>query len=155
MHLRPAIISDQTALFDMHEKLFRDHIEEIWGWDDEWQLANFQKEWDEVITEVIHIEDAILGYIQIRMEPDHIYVLNLALDTQYQSQGLGSKAMNILKKRAMNQRLPLRLSVFKTNQRVITFYERLGFRVDEETDTGCRMCWSVHPNPLPCSESKF
>lgn len=127
----------------MHVELFREHIEEIWGWDDEWQIANFRKEWDEVFTEVIHAGDDLLGYIQTRLEPDHLYVLNLALYARHQNKGVGTTVMNILKKRAMTLGLPVRLSVFKTNQRVIAFYERLGFRVYEKTETGCKMGWSV------------
>ncbi|MGJ8678357.1 MAG: hypothetical protein ACSHX0_12640 [Akkermansiaceae bacterium] len=69
----------------MHVELFREHIEGIWGWDGEWQVANFKKQWEEVVTEVIHAEDELLGYIQNRLEADHIYVLNLALYAQHQS----------------------------------------------------------------------
>ncbi len=67
--------------------------------------------------------------------------MNLALHPQHQNQGFGSETMNLLKERAVRQRLAIHLSVFKTNQRVIAFHERLGFRILENTDTGCRMGW--------------
>ena len=141
MNLRPATLSDQAALFDMHVEVFREHIEEIWGWNDEWQIANFKKEWAEVRTEILTQDGKLLGYIQTRLEADHIYVLNLALHPHCQSLGFGSMAMGILKERARLQELAIKLSVFRTNQRVIAFYRRLGFEVETETETGFRMHW--------------
>jgi len=147
MILRPAILSDRATLFDIHVELFREHIEKIWGWDDQWQIANFKKEWDEATTEVIYFDDELLGYMQTRNKPDHLYVLNLALNPKHQNQGHGSWVMNLIKNRATTQGLPVRLGVFKTNQRVIAFYERLGFEVDEKTETGCAMSWSSSTLP--------
>ena len=151
MTLRPATLSDKAALYSLHVELFREHIEKIWGWDDEWQTANFQKEWEEVATEIIHAGDELLGYIQTRLESDHLYVLNLAMNPRHQNQGWGTAAMNILKKRARTERLPMRLSVFRTNPRVIHLYERLGFEIYATTETGCKMCWM--PPPLTENQS--
>ena len=141
MNLRPATLSDQPALFDMHEELFREHIEEIWGWDDAWQITNFKKEWAEVRTEILTRDDELLGYIQTRPEADHLYVLNLALYPRYQSLGFGSTTMDVLKERARVEALSIKLSVFRTNQRVIAFYKRLGFEIEGETETGFKMHW--------------
>ena len=136
----------------MHTELFREHIQKIWGWDDEWQMTNFQKEWKEAVTEVIHEGDDLLGYIQTRPEPGHLYVLNLGLAARVQHQGIGTEVMEILKSRATTQNIPMRLSVFKTNQRVIAFYERLGFKTDKTTETGCEMFWSPRRSALTKAE---
>lgn len=145
MPLRPATLEDQAVLYALHVELFREHIDKIWGWDEEWQITNFQKEWEEVVTEVIHSGNLLLGYVQTRVESDHIYVLSLGLNSRYQNQGLGTAAMNLIKERAMSMILPIRLSVFKTNPRVISFYERLGFEIHERTETGCKMFWLARP----------
>jgi ribosomal protein S18 acetylase RimI-like enzyme len=141
MTLRPATLADQDALFALHVELFRRHIEQIWGWDDDWQLDNFKKEWAEVRTEILSQEGEPLGYIQTRQESDHIYVLNLAVYPSSQCLGLGSMAMEVLKKRAILEGLSIKLSVFRTNQRVIEFYKRLEFEIEAETETGLRMHW--------------
>lgn len=141
MKLIPASLSDRDTLFALHVELFRRHIEQIWGWDDDWQLANFKKEWAEVRTEILIHEGELLGYIQTRHETDHIYVLNLALYPRFQSRGVGSMAMELMKQRAKFEKLPIKLNVFRTNQRVIEFYKRLGFEVEMETETGLRMHW--------------
>ncbi|RYD41769.1 MAG: GNAT family N-acetyltransferase [Verrucomicrobiaceae bacterium] len=141
MKLVPASVSDQDALFALHEELFRHHIEQIWGWDDEWQLANFHKEWDESLTELILHDGQTAGYIQTREEPDHLYLLGIAIDPACQGKGIGTAVMRTLQQRASLGRLPLRLSVFRTNARVIAFYQRLAFAVESETETGCVMRW--------------
>jgi ribosomal protein S18 acetylase RimI-like enzyme len=141
MTLRPASIADQEALYALHVELFRCHIELIWGWDDDWQLDNFKKEWAEVRTEILTKDGELLGYIQTRQESDHFYVLNLAVYRRCQCLGLGSMAMEILKQRAIREGLSIKLSVFRTNQRVIEFYKRLGFEIEVETETGLRMHW--------------
>ena len=141
MTLNPAKTSDKPQLYELHVNLFRDHIEKIWGWDEDWQIANFQKEWDDSRTEVIQVDGNVVGCVQTRLEADHIYVLNLAIGNKHQGLGLGSAVMNALKERATTQALPIQLSVFRTNQRVIAFYERLEFGIVEETETGCKMHW--------------
>jgi ribosomal protein S18 acetylase RimI-like enzyme len=50
-------------------------------------------------------------------------------------------AMEVLKQRAIFEGLSIKLSVFRTNQRVIEFYKRLGFEIEAETETGLRMHW--------------
>lgn len=141
MRLTPASITDQDALFVLHEQLFRHHIERIWGWDDAWQRTNFLKEWEESITELIHHDGENAGYLQIRPEPDHHYLLGISIHPDFQGRGLGTAVMETLQQRAALQQFPLRLSVFRTNPRVIAFYQRLGFRTEAETETGCRMVW--------------
>ena len=141
MNLRPATLPDQAALYGMHVELFREHIEEIWGWNDAWQVANFQKEWAEFRTETLTQDGELLGYIQTRPEVDHLYVLNLALYPRCQSLGFGSMAMEVLKERARLEGFPIKLSVFRTNRRVIAFYKQLGFEIETETETGVRMIW--------------
>jgi ribosomal protein S18 acetylase RimI-like enzyme len=141
MTLSPASPADQDGLYALHVELFRHHIEQIWGWDDDWQLDNFKEEWAEVRTEILSQDGELLGYIQTRQESDHFYVLNLAVYPGSQCLGLGSMAMEVLKQRAIFEGLSIKLSVFRTNQRVIEFYKRLGFEIEAETETGLRMHW--------------
>lgn len=141
--LRPAAEEDREPLFAMHGQLFRAMIEEIWGWDDGWQRENFAKEWAEVETSVIERGGQRLGYLQVRWreDPAEGYVLNFALLPEHQARGIGTRVMEGLQRRAQEARLPLRLSVFRTNPRALAFYQRLGFRIEETTDSGVRMGW--------------
>lgn len=98
-----------------------------------------------MMTQVIQSGDEVWGYLQTWLEIDHLYVVNIALRARHQNQGLGATVMNMIKERAETPGFPVRLSVFKTNQRVVAFYERLGFEIHETTDTGCKMCLFTQP----------
>jgi ribosomal protein S18 acetylase RimI-like enzyme len=143
MELVSARATDQEALFALHEELFRSHIEQIWGWDDEWQRANFRKEWDNAPPEIILLDGNKAGCVQVRKEADHLYILNLALHPRFQGQGAGTAVVRTIQQRAAALNLPVRLSVFRTNPRVAGFYQKEGFEVEEETVTECRMRWKA------------
>ncbi len=43
LDLRLATAEDSPAFFELHELLFRPHIEQLWGWDEAWQRQQFQQ----------------------------------------------------------------------------------------------------------------
>ena len=141
IEIRTAAISDQPSLFAIHEALFRDQISRIWGWDDTWQLENFHREWDEVQTLTIHQDDRLAGYLQKRIYPDHIYLLNLAIMSGFQGRKVGGTVLALLQGEARQQEKELRLSVFKINERAFSFYLRHGFEVTEVTGTSSKLHW--------------
>lgn len=128
------------SLFAIHELCFKDHIEEIWGWDEEWQWDYFLKEWKSSEWRVLLKDEMIIGYLVWMMNEDHLYLKNIAFIPEYRRQGLGKQAMSYISKEARKHNYPVWLSTFRTNQEVIKFYEKLGFRTTEEKETGVRMC---------------
>ncbi|RYD36226.1 MAG: N-acetyltransferase [Verrucomicrobiaceae bacterium] len=139
--LEKAAASDKTALFAIHELLFKDQITKVWGWDGGWQRANFDEEWERVETLVIRDETGLAGYLQKERHPDHIYVLNLALLPGSQGNGIGGEVMGLLKEEARTLGKCLRLSVFHINERALAFYLRHGFHIRESTATGLKLVW--------------
>ena len=142
MIIQKATALDKAQIFEMHVSLFKGHINEIWGWDNDWQRANFDKEWEDSNTELITHEGDCLGYLQTRLDKDHIYVLSLGILPEFQSIQFGAKAMRVLMNRAAEKQLPIKLNVFKTNLRVIQFYNKLGFEVVGDNNNGVTMRWS-------------
>tara|TARA_R110002049_G_scaffold111268_1_gene260403 strand:- start:1377 stop:1922 length:546 start_codon:yes stop_codon:yes gene_type:complete len=136
--LRPAETSDREATFSLYEELFRNHIEQIWGWDDDWQSQNFETDWTESDFEIIEFGGVQVGYLQtqLRSDPKHLFVINLGLRSQFQDQGIGTEVMHILETRAGNLDVPIRLNVFRTNPAALRFYTRLGYEQDEVTESG-------------------
>jgi ribosomal protein S18 acetylase RimI-like enzyme len=130
-------------VFAIHELLFKEQISSVWGWDDAWQRANFDEEWERVEMLAIHDETGLAGYLQTEPHPDHIHVLNLALLPVSQGRGIGSGVMEILKGEARKRGTCLRLSVFLTNERALAFYLRHGFRIQESTDKVIKLEWSA------------
>lgn len=137
---RPAA-EDKAALFAIHELLFKEEITRVWGWDDAWQRANFDEEWERVETLAIHDGTGLAGYLQTERHPKHIYVLNLALLPGSQCCGIGGEIIGLLKEEARGLGTSLRLSVFHINGRALAFYLRHGFRIVESTDSGKKLVW--------------
>ncbi|GAA5126854.1 GNAT family N-acetyltransferase [Luteolibacter yonseiensis] len=141
LEIRPAVPAERQPLFALHEELFRGEIEEIWGWDDASQWRNFLKEWAESETFVIYKAGRLVGCVQYFTRTDHLYLFNLMVEREFQSQGIGSEAVSWLKGVAREKDTAIGLQVLKTNPRVLEFYQRQGFEVVETVDAGLKLRW--------------
>ena len=141
--LRQAVDRDKALLFDLHERLFRDHIEEIWGWDTAHQVEYFEREWETSAVRIIEVKGVFAGAIQQREHDDHTFILNFAIDTPYQSQGIGSELIEKLKAEATSAGRALQLNVFRTNPRAREFYSRHGFTIHKNGENGWGMRWEA------------
>ena len=139
--VRDAEPEGYEIVFDLYEALFREHIEQIWGWNQAWQIANFAEEWRSARTCVILVEGRIAGYLQVQLEADHSYLLSLGIGPANQGGGIGRRIMEDLMGETTLRGVPLRLSVFRTNPRALKFYEMLGFQVTEATAEFHRLEW--------------
>lgn len=139
--LRLAREADGEPIYGLYKELFQSHIEQIWGWDENWQQENFAKEWEEARTWWIESQGQLSGYLQLRNGADFMYVLSLGILPDFQGRRIGREIMQSLQGEAAGLGQPLRLSVFRTNPRALSFYQGLGFRVTEETEAFHRLEW--------------
>jgi ribosomal protein S18 acetylase RimI-like enzyme len=131
------------AVFALHERLFRPHIEQIWGWLEDWQRENFLTNWKECDTRLVESGGEFVGYVQTLRQPDHLLLKNLALAPSHQGQGIGAALIQGLQAEATALDLPLRLSVFTTNPRAEQFYLRAGFINEGRTSAFQHMSWHL------------
>lgn len=143
--LQEAVSGDANLIFEIYKELFLSHIETIWGWSEAWQRLNFDEEWKAARTWRIESEGRLAGYIQQRDQPDYVYLLSVAILPDFQGRGIGREIMRGFQKKAAQLGQPLRLSVFRTNPRALSFYQNLGFRVTEETPEFHRLEWLSAP----------
>lgn len=141
LEIRDAGSDDYEAIFGLHEALFKEAIERIWGWDDSRQRENFAEEWRTVATRSLFLAEGWVGYVQLKHEADCLYLLCLAVMPDFQGMGIGRSVMNGLQAEATRSELPLRLSVFRSNPRAERFYEGLGFQVSGTNGDLIRMEW--------------
>ena len=139
--LHEAAASDADPIYGLYESLFRHHVEQIWGWDEAWQRENFAEEWEVTRTWRVESQGRLAGYIQQKNEQDFVYLLSVAIIPDFQGRGIGRQIMGRFQEEAAKLGQPLRLSVFRTNPRALSFYQGLGFRVTEETDAFHRLEW--------------
>ncbi|UAW97810.1 GNAT family N-acetyltransferase [Halopseudomonas nanhaiensis] len=141
--IRPVRNDEAADLFEIHRAVFRSHIDQLWGWDEQWQKANFSRELESSITSTVSVDDRVIGYLQCCEEGDRIYIRNIALSAQYQCRGIGALLIKDVQKRAAASGISVELGVFRTNAAARRFYERLGFVRTHDSATHIHMSWSA------------
>jgi GNAT superfamily N-acetyltransferase len=109
-HHRAAIESDFDFLLELHEVTLRDHVDAIWGWDDN-------------------------GFVRIDERADCHSLELLELHPRVQRRGIGATIVRAFVGRAYEARLPAILRVFKINVGARRLYQRLGFAIVGENET--------------------
>ena len=139
--LVPANEHDFERMFALHCLVFREHIAELWGWDETWQREDFRAKVSGSSCSLILHSGAPVGYLQTTEESGRIQLWNIAIHPLFQSRGIGQSVLKTLQQVAAQRGLPLMLRVFPTNPRAQRFYERLGFSEVGRTRTGIEMAW--------------
>ncbi len=140
---RPATAADHNRMFDVHRRVFKDHIEQLWGWDENWQRSNFEAECAACSCSILEEGDVLAGYVQTTHEPNGLRLRNIAIDAAFQGRGFGTSVVEGLQKDAARRGVAIHLSVFTTNARAAQFYLRLGFRETERDSKFIGMTWTA------------
>ncbi len=132
MKFVPVKPKDKSKLWQTYKNAMQTHIEKIWGWDLEWQIADFDKNLSRYSTSLIMSDDKTIGYIQYKITDKQAYINMLILESEQQSQGFGGMVLHHLFTKYHLNTLSLRC--FKVNNRAFVFYLHQGFAVTEEDD---------------------
>lgn len=132
--LREATPLDYEFLYELHRESLKEYIDQTWGWDEAWQQAHFQENFDLSGKKIIECEGVRIGCIAVLDEGDHIFFSYIALKTAYQRQGIGTQLIEDVLASAAERKIPVNLKVLRMNP-ARALYERLGFKVTSTTDT--------------------
>ena len=142
--LRKATQADKEFLRDLNRIVYKQLVIEQFGsWDDRWQRNYFDEKWKGAAYQIILVEDHPVGTFWTVEEKDHILVREIQVLPEFQGRRIGTTLMKRLLKNAKTRQLPVRLGLLKAN-RARHFYERLGFRVYEETQNRLYMQNALH-----------
>ncbi len=134
LEFRDGIDNDKEWIFSLYVLTMKVYIERTWGWNDEFQKNIFNSNLHPTKFEIVSINNENVGVFLAIEERDHLWLEMLLIYPDRQNKGIGKFIVNKLKKKSIDLKLPLRLSVIKVNP-VISFYEKLGFSVyDEDSD---------------------
>jgi ribosomal protein S18 acetylase RimI-like enzyme len=133
--LRPAGTDDRDFLYALNEATMRAHVEKVWGWDDEKQIAFFENRFQPDVWQIIEADGRDVGLLIVRHDVDQISLAEIQIDPGWQSRGIGSSVVRSLIREATRAEKPLTLRVLHVNRRARRLYERLGFFPYKETDT--------------------
>lgn len=115
-------IKDLDAIYALEVELFPNP----------WPKAFFATDLPHATTVAYVVENApyIIAYSMATCVDGHFHVTNIAVDQNYQRQGIASKLMNILERCALEQRCcSAYLEVRTDNDPAIKLYERLGYSI--------------------------
>lgn len=117
----------------------REVIEKTWGWDEAWQLADFDTRFAECIVSIIEVEGRAAGGLWLESTRDSLYIIELQILPELQGNGIGTAVVEEVIEQGAGRKVPVMLSVVPANVRAKRLYERLGFHVTAFEDPFIRM----------------
>lgn len=122
---------DFEFLRRLHRAALKDYIAQTWGWEEEYQEQRFKKEFDPNDGEIIVANGEDAGFLWTKEKETETFLVSIRLLPDHQNKGIGTKIILDLVERSTR---PIRLQVLKVNP-AKNLYERLGFKIYEETKT--------------------
>lgn len=135
LKIRVAGENDKEFAYQAKRAAFRGYVEQVWGWDEDKQRKLHDQRFGAQEFWVISLDGTDVGIMSVDREPDSVFVNQIYILPQHQKQGIGRRCMSVVVDEGNKLDLPVRLRVLKVNHRAVTFYERLGFTITDETDT--------------------
>jgi GNAT superfamily N-acetyltransferase len=136
--LRQATKADAAFLARLHHATMQPYLEQTLGWDEATQLAMFGEQFDPTHLQIILLSGREVGALRMEWQEETLALANLQLLPEEQGKGLGTLILTHLLDLARFEGVPATLYVLKVNPSRRLF-ERLGFRVLEETPTSYLM----------------
>ena len=139
LSFRKAYASDSEFVFTVKKAAFREYVEQVWGWDDDYQRELHNRRFDSQDVCIIQFRGTDIGFLATSSTPDTLKVNQLFILPEYQGRGIGSACMTRIVDDASLEQKPVTLQVLKVNPRGIAFYQRLGFAIVGESSTHLQM----------------
>ena len=117
----------------------RGFISEIWGWDEQWQRADFSTHFDPQGITLAFQELGLTGYSHIENQDSRIFIRMIVVHPHHQRNGIGTRLLASVIASAGKQSKNVGLEVFKINEVAKAFYERHDFNVEGETPSSLIM----------------
>lgn len=122
---------DFGFLWHLHNSALKDYVAETWGWDEEWQIENFTKNFNTADGEIIVFANKDIGYYWVIEKERETLLASIRLLPEFQNREIGTQVIRSL---ITESSKPVSLRVLKVNP-ARKLYEKLGFVIKEETKT--------------------
>ena len=139
LSFRKAHTSDSEFVFAVKKAAFREYVEQVWGWDDNYQRELHNRRFVAQDIRIIQFRGTDVGFMATFSTPNTRKVNQLFLLPEYHGKGIGSACMTFILDDASLEGKSVALQVLKVNTRGIAFYQRLGFIIVGESSTHFQM----------------
>ncbi len=116
----------------------KDYVTRVWGWDADWQKQDFRRAFSPAKGQIIIVDSQDAGFLEVIDEQSETLLSSVRLLPEFQGKGIGTQIVQKVIDEAKKKNQPVRLQVLKINP-ARRLYERLGFKVFDESETHFRM----------------
>ena len=102
-------------LFSLHQLTMGEHIEQTWGWDEEWQRRDFARRLGCCEVSIIESDGVRAGALWIERLDTLLYLTDLQILPAFQGRGIGSAIVKELIAEANRTGRTVELSVLRVN----------------------------------------
>jgi len=133
IEMRQATVADIKFLWDVFRVSMEDYITQTRGeWNEEREESQFRHQMDLLAAQVIRSNDLEVGFIMAPIKDGARWIHTICIVSEHQHKGIGTEVLGRVIAQAKEEKMPLYLGVLKVNP-ARRLYQRLGFRVIEET----------------------
>lgn len=132
--LRRAGAADAAAVRELTREAYAKWVPLI-GREPKPMVADYAAAVERHLIDMLYLDDALAGLIEIIPEPDHMLIENLAVAPAFQGQGIGQQLLSHAE--ALTTSLghnEIRLYTNKLFAANVTFYLKRGYRLDREEE---------------------
>ncbi|MDF7812832.1 GNAT family N-acetyltransferase [Hymenobacter sp. YC55] len=131
---RPATPADFEVTLAIKKQALGPYIEQVWGWEDEFQQAFHSENFKPNSTTLLLHEGREIGLVEAAEEPDSFFIQSLLLTPEFQGKGIGTALLNEFITKALAANKSVRLDVLQVNKSALKLYQRLGFKIQNITE---------------------
>lgn len=132
--LRSIDVDEMDAAFAIYKSYLHSYIEQVFGWDSEFQIARFGSAYEGANFFWITCSGDTRGLLCTKESISEVHVHLLILFDDYQRKGLGRSVMDYIQKDGGGRGKSITLSSFKINTKAVEFYRRLGYVESSEDE---------------------
>jgi ribosomal protein S18 acetylase RimI-like enzyme len=132
--LRNATNEDIDLSFEMRKNAMYEYIAESKGWDEEKEMQDHINDFNTEVMQIIEVDNKPVGVVERVFEDGNFYVHGLYILAEFQNYKIGFQVMNNIINTAITEKRDILLQVLKVNTKAKAFYDKLGFKVYNETD---------------------
>lgn len=135
INFRQITDDDLEFLWRLHNSALKDYVEQTWGWNEDWQRLDFIDKFNPAEGVIVVVDNIDAGFLRTIERETETVLVSIRLLPEFQNRSVGTEIIKNLLKKSKNL---VRLQVLKVNP-ARRLYERLGFKVYDETETHYKM----------------
>lgn len=140
---RESTEEDFDFVFGLNKTNMRKYVEEIRGWDENFEREDMKKKFTPGVDKIIQVGGIDAGILRVLESYDSIKLDHIELLPEFQGKGIGKRIIKDL----ISKGKPVNLQVLKQNP-AVKLYQELGFEITEETDLKYKMLKSVRSETI-------